>query len=160
MFPKNPPCALLRALGLRSVQSSHQLVFSILVCLALPPKLWLFPGTSASRGCLMDNSTTWALELGSEGLGFWERCTSLCYQRGSHRNIWEKRVRFASEGVFSQVRSHCRVGGTEPSSTRCLMRYHQSPGTFRASTILTPKNPGFSKSLDEEKHCLSCFGCI
>lgn len=74
--------------------------------------------------------------------------------------LGEKRVKFAFEGVFSQMRSHCGMGGSELSSTRCLMRYHQSLGTFRASTNLTSENTDFSKSLDEEKHLLSCFGCI
>lgn len=81
-------------------------------------------------------------------------------ERILHEYLGGKRVKFAFKGVFSQVRSHCGVGGTEPSSTRCLMRYHQSLGTFRASTKLTSENPDFSKSLDEEKPFLSCFGCI
>lgn len=67
---------------------------------------------------------------------------------------------FATEGVYSQMRSHCGVGGTEPSSTGFIMRYHQALGTFRASTKLTSENPDFSKSLDEKEHFLSCFGCI
>lgn len=132
-------------------------------------KIVAFSGPSAPCRCVIDNSTTWVLELESGGLGFWElrllgavvsfkgSDALLCVTRGENP-AWiygGKRVKFAFEGVFSQMRSHCEVGGTETQQHKVFNKVSQiswhvqgfNKTLSRKSRLF--KEPGWGETLFE-----------